>query len=118
MAIIDDVRSIIAQSLKLPVEKLAPETRLEELGAESLDVIEIVFALEEKYDIAIPLRADEATRLVQSGGDECNGKEWDANPRIKAFMRAHGMKDNAALQSYFTARVEKLVAAKASKASK
>ena len=63
LAIIDDVRSIIAQSLKLPVEKLTPETRLEELGAESLDVIEIVFALEEKYDIAIPLRADEATRL-------------------------------------------------------
>ena len=45
------------------------------------------------------------------GGDECDGKEWDANPRIKAFMRAHGMKDNAALQSYFTARVQKLVAA-------
>jgi acyl carrier protein len=66
LAIIDDVRTIIAQSLKLPVEKLTPETRLEELGAESLDVIEIVFALEEKYDIAIPLRADEATRLVQS----------------------------------------------------
>ena len=45
------------------------------------------------------------------GGDECNGKEWDANSRVKAFMRAHGMKDNAALQSYFTARVQKLVAA-------
>ncbi len=45
------------------------------------------------------------------GGDECDGKEWDANPRIKDFMRAQGMKDNAALQSYFTARVQKLVAA-------
>ena len=45
------------------------------------------------------------------GGDECNGKEWDANPRIQAFMRAHGFKDNATLQSYFTARVQKLVAA-------
>jgi hexosaminidase len=45
------------------------------------------------------------------GGDECDGKEWDANPRVKAFMRAHGMKDNAALQSYFTARVQKLVTA-------
>jgi acyl carrier protein len=65
VAIIDDVQSIIAQSLKLPVEKLTPETRLEELGAESLDVIEIVFALEEKFDIAIPLRADEATRLTK-----------------------------------------------------
>jgi hexosaminidase len=45
------------------------------------------------------------------GGDECNGKEWDANPRIKTYMREHGLKDNAALQSYFTTRVQKLVTA-------
>lgn len=45
------------------------------------------------------------------GGDECNGKEWDANPRIQAFMREHHFKDNAALQSYFSARVQKIVAA-------
>ena len=45
------------------------------------------------------------------GGDECDGKEWDASARIHEFMRAHHLKDNAALQSYFTARVQKLVAA-------
>jgi hexosaminidase len=45
------------------------------------------------------------------GGDECTGKEWDQNPRIQAFMRAHGIKDNAALQAYFTARVQRIVAA-------
>ena len=45
------------------------------------------------------------------GGDECNGKEWDANQQIRAFMREHHFKDNAALQSYFTGRVQKLVAA-------
>ncbi len=43
------------------------------------------------------------------GGDECNGKEWDANPRIQKFMHDHQLKDNAALQAYFTGRVEKLV---------
>jgi hexosaminidase len=43
------------------------------------------------------------------GGDECNGKEWDANPRIQQYMRDHKIKDNAALQAYFTARVQKLV---------
>jgi hexosaminidase len=43
------------------------------------------------------------------GGDECNGKEWDANPRIQSFMRAHQLKDDAALQAYFTGRVQKLV---------
>jgi hexosaminidase len=45
------------------------------------------------------------------GGDECDGKEWDANQRIQAFMREHKFKDNAALQAYFTGRVQKLVAA-------
>ena len=45
------------------------------------------------------------------GGDECNGKEWDANPRIQEFMRAHNLKDDAALQAYFTGRVQKLVTA-------
>jgi acyl carrier protein len=67
LAIIDDVRSIIAKSLNIPVERLTPDSRLDELGAESLDVIEIVFGLEEKYDITIPLKADEATRLATSG---------------------------------------------------
>ncbi len=45
------------------------------------------------------------------GGDECNGKEWDANKRIQAYMREHGLKNDAALQSYFSGRVQKLVAA-------
>lgn len=43
------------------------------------------------------------------GGDECNGKQWDANPGIQQFMRARGLKDNAALQAYFTRRVQQLV---------
>jgi hexosaminidase len=43
------------------------------------------------------------------GGDEVNGKEWDANPKIQAFMKAHGIKNNEALQAYFSERVQKLV---------
>src|ERR1700722_2022452 len=44
------------------------------------------------------------------GGDECNGKEWDANPQIQQYMHQHGLKDDAALQAYFTGRVQQLVA--------
>ncbi len=43
------------------------------------------------------------------GGDEVNGKEWDANPKIQAFMKAHELKNNEALQAYFSGRVQKLV---------
>ena len=44
------------------------------------------------------------------GGDEVNGKQWDANPKIQEFMRNHGLKSNADLQAYFNQRVEKIVA--------
>ena len=43
------------------------------------------------------------------GGDEVNGKEWDANPNIQAFMRTHGLKSNQDLQAYFNTRVQKIV---------
>jgi hexosaminidase len=39
------------------------------------------------------------------GGDENEGKQWDRNPRIQAFMKAHGIKDNRALQTYFNKRL-------------
>jgi len=67
MEIIDEVRQVIAKSLKVPLEQLAPDTRLEDIGAESLDVIEIVFELEEKFGINIPFQANEGARLRPPG---------------------------------------------------
>ncbi|HKW96973.1 MAG TPA: family 20 glycosylhydrolase [Bryobacteraceae bacterium] len=43
------------------------------------------------------------------GGDEVNGKQWSSNPRIQAFLRDHGLKDNAALQAYFNRRLQPIV---------
>lgn len=43
------------------------------------------------------------------GGDEVNGKQWDANPKIQAFIHAHGMKNNQDLQAYFNQRLLKIV---------
>jgi hexosaminidase len=44
------------------------------------------------------------------GGDEVNGKQWDANPKIQEFMHAHNLKNNADLQAYFNTRIQKIVA--------
>ena len=43
------------------------------------------------------------------GGDEVNGKAWDANTKIQEFKKAHNYKTNEELQSYFSARVQKIV---------
>jgi hexosaminidase len=39
------------------------------------------------------------------GGDENEGKQWNANPQIQAFMKEKGIKDNHALQTYFNKRL-------------
>ena len=43
------------------------------------------------------------------GGDEVNGKQWDAKAKIQSFMHAHGLKNNQDLQAYFNTRVQKIV---------
>ena len=48
-------------------------------------------------------------RFFHIGGDEVNGKQWDANPKIQEFMRAHKLKNDQELQQYFTDRVQKIV---------
>lgn len=42
---------------------------------------------------------------VHIGGDENNGKQWDGNPAIQAFMKQTGLPDNHALQAYFNQRL-------------
>ena len=48
-------------------------------------------------------------QFFHTGGDEVNGKEWDANPKIQAFMKSHHIKNNLELQAYFSERVQDLV---------
>ena len=67
MEIVDDVRQIIAKTLKIPVDRLSAETRLQDVGAQSLDVIEIVFELEEKYNISIPFQSSDGARIAAKG---------------------------------------------------
>src|SRR5215831_2817734 len=43
------------------------------------------------------------------GGDENEGKQWDKNPEIQAFMKEKGIKDNHALQAYFNQRLLKIL---------
>src|SRR2546428_5098202 len=48
-------------------------------------------------------------RYFHIGGDEVNGKQWDANPKIQEFKRSHGIKNNEELQAYFNRRVQEIV---------
>ena len=46
---------------------------------------------------------------VHIGGDEVNPVQWDNNPDIQAFIKAHDLEDAHALQAYFNIRLQKLL---------
>ena len=48
--------------------------------------------------------------FLHVGGDEVNGKEWDANPKIQAFIRANNLKNNEGLQVYFNKKLQVMIA--------
>ena len=77
MEILDEVRQVIAKTLKIPVEQLKEDTQLEELGAESLDVIEIVYELEDKFGVAISFKADEGALRVEAEKDGVKSNEME-----------------------------------------
>jgi len=50
-------------------------------------------------------------RYFHTGGDEVVSAQWNDNPQIANYMKAHGYKDAPALQAAFTAEIEKVLAA-------
>ena len=55
MAIFDEVRDVVVEQLSVAADAVKMESKIiEDLGADSLDVVELVMALEEKFDVEIP----------------------------------------------------------------
>ena len=63
----EKVKDIIVEQLGVTAEQVTPNARfIEDLGADSLDTVELVMALEEHFDIQIP---DEDAEKIVTVGD-------------------------------------------------
>ncbi len=61
MSISERVIAIIAEQAVLEPSDVTPDSTLEDLGIDSLGLVESIFAIEEEFDITIPFNANEPT---------------------------------------------------------
>ncbi|GAA7264880.1 acyl carrier protein [Helicobacter pylori] len=67
MALFEDIQAVIAEQLNVDTAQVTPEAEfVKDLGADSLDVVELIMALEEKFGIEIP---DEQAEKIVNVGD-------------------------------------------------
>ena len=69
MDILAKVKEIIAEQLEISQDNINMETTFEEIDADSLDLVELVMALEEEFDIEI---SDEEIEKIKTVGDVIN----------------------------------------------
>ncbi|HUE01965.1 MAG TPA: phosphopantetheine-binding protein [Bryobacteraceae bacterium] len=70
--LIERVRKTIATSKRLPEDRVTIDSAFEELGIDSMDAVEILFALENEFDISIP---DEEVKTVRNVRQMVEGVE-------------------------------------------
>ena len=58
MSTLEQVKAIIAEQAVLEPSDVTPESTLEELGIDSLGLVESIFAIEEAFDISVPFNAN------------------------------------------------------------
>jgi acyl carrier protein len=67
MAVADKVKSIIVEQLGVDEEEVTPDASfVDDLGADSLDTVELVMAFEEEFGVEIP---DDAAETILTVGD-------------------------------------------------
>ncbi len=66
MALLEDIKEVVVEQLSVSADEVKEDAKfVEDLGADSLDVVELVMALEEKFDIEIPDDEAEKIQTVQ-----------------------------------------------------
>jgi acyl carrier protein len=66
------VLKVIATSRRIPLETVSIDSEFQQLGIDSMDAVEILFALENEFDISIP---DDDVRNVRNVRQICEGVE-------------------------------------------
>ncbi len=69
MSQIDEILDVVAKKAMIDRARLTPEAKLSELNVSSLDMVEVMFALEEKFGIELPFNANTSVGEFETVGD-------------------------------------------------
>lgn len=70
MATFEEVKDVIVEKLGVDADKVTPEARfVEDLGADSLETVELIMGLEDRFGISISDEDAEQIRTVQAAID-------------------------------------------------
>ncbi|MDD4617259.1 MAG: acyl carrier protein [Alphaproteobacteria bacterium] len=79
---IEEILDIVAQKALIDRSKLTPEMKLADLNVSSLDMVEVIFALEDKFSVQLPFNANAPADSLRTVGDvialvekQLNGKQ-------------------------------------------
>ncbi|SMB95097.1 acyl carrier protein [Deinococcus hopiensis] len=76
MATFEDVKDVIVEKLGVDADKVTPEARfVEDLGADSLETVELIMGLEDRFGISISDEDAEKIRTVQAAIDYIGAKQ-------------------------------------------
>ena len=66
---IDEILDIVAQKALIDRSKLTPDVKLADLNVSSLDMVEVIFALEDKFAVQLPFNANTSAGDIRTVGD-------------------------------------------------
>lgn len=76
MAHLDDIKEVVVEQLSVNPDEVKPDAKfVEDLGADSLDVVELIMALEEKFGVDIPDDEAEKIQTVQDVVDYIESRQ-------------------------------------------
>ncbi len=65
----DEILDVIAQKALIERDKLSPDVKLSDLNVTSLDMVDVIFALEDKFGVQLDFNANTAASDLRTVGD-------------------------------------------------
>lgn len=69
MEVFEKIRGIVSEQLGVEMDEITMDTSFENLNADSLDIVELIMALEEEFDLEIPDEDAEKLTTIRAAVD-------------------------------------------------